>query len=90
VAEENFNRFMMTWDGRWGADVEYQYQHHQHHHQQHQQQHGHLDLPYNPSSSFEDDEDGGMSHAIHYNHVSVLSIAPQTLLPMIVSQVTYP
>jgi hypothetical protein len=85
VAEESFNRFMSTWDGQWGVDVDFQYQHHQ---QQQQQQHDlHLVLRNNVSSSFDEHEEGGGSPPIIYNRNSVLSIAPQTLLPMIVSQV---
>ena len=88
MLEEDFNRFMTTWDGQWGADVEYVYQHQQQH-QQHQQQQQHLllDSPSTFSSSFEEDEGKAAFPLMHYNRNSVLSIAPQALLPMIVSQV---
>ncbi len=103
IAEDDFNKFMMTWDGQWGDDVEYQYQHyhhhnhnhnHNHHHHQQQQQQQLLHGMQLPDSLHSPDNEEAMplisDNLIHYNRISVLSIAPHKLLPMIVSQVAQP
>ncbi len=88
ASEEDFKKFMMTWDGLWGDDVDnlQLYQQQQHLHQRH-------DTYLCSSSEYKEEgqtEPFISDYEIHYNRNSVLSIAPKTLLPMIVSQVDQP
>ncbi len=83
---------MMTWDGHWGNEVDYQYQHYRHHLQRHDSHRRVRLLQHCPESPhvFHLEEEGDVmiqEQTSHYNRISVLAIAPKKLLPMIISQV---
>jgi hypothetical protein len=77
----------MTWDGHWGHEVDYQYQHYRHHLQLHDLHR----LGHHCAEPNLDQEGDVMvqEQTSNYNRISVLAIAPQKLLPMIISQVAH-